>query len=260
MKSQPKLILTLFFFIACKQNSIQGLPSADSGKIKRSAQFFNDANTSVGQQIGVRSAFINKPGSKIGTSNSQQQNRGTEKVSAIFQNDGRTQVGQQIGPANAFINRPGAQVGNKPNQNSNGSQQSAMNCRQYKKNSPNRQACCNRKKTPQMQINCKNLSNLQPQSQTRPTGQQSAMQNNGQQRTNCEIYNKGSTARQTCCNRKKNPQVRTKCTNKATQSQTSGNRQQGQQSATFNNDGNTQVGQQIGPGASVGSPRRNNNG
>ena len=64
MKSHSKLILTLFFFIAPKQNSIQGVPSADSEKIKRSAQFFNDANTSVGQQIGVKSAFINQPGCK----------------------------------------------------------------------------------------------------------------------------------------------------------------------------------------------------
>ena len=64
MKSHPKLILTLFFFIARKQNSIHGVPSADSEKIKRSAQFFNDAKTSVGQQIGVKSAFINQPGCK----------------------------------------------------------------------------------------------------------------------------------------------------------------------------------------------------
>ena len=58
MKSQPKMILTLFFVIACEQNFIQGLPSA---------QFFNDANTSVGQQIGVKSAFINQPGCKYST-------------------------------------------------------------------------------------------------------------------------------------------------------------------------------------------------
>ena len=64
MKSHPKLILALLFFIARKQNFIQGLPSADSEKIKRSAQFFNDANTSVGQQIGVKSTFINQPGCK----------------------------------------------------------------------------------------------------------------------------------------------------------------------------------------------------
>ena len=64
---------------------------------------------------------------------------------------------------------------------------------------------------------------------------------------NCKILIKGSTARQTCCNRKKNPQVRNKCNNAPTQNQNSGNRQLGQQSATFNNDRNTQVGQQIGP-------------
>ena len=66
-----------------------------------------------------------------------------------------------------------AQVGNKPKQNSNGSQhnqQSATNCRQYEKNSPNRQACCNRKKTPQMQNKCKKLSNLRAQSQASQKG------------------------------------------------------------------------------------------
>ena len=66
-----------------------------------------------------------------------------------------------------------AQVGNKPKKNSNGSQrnqQSATNCRQYEKNSTNRQACCNRKKTPKMQIQCKKLSNLPAQSQTSQKG------------------------------------------------------------------------------------------
>ena len=58
---------------------------------------------------------------------------------------------------------------------------------------------------------------------------------------------KGSTARQTCCNRKKRPEVRIKCNNAPTQNQNSGNRQLGQQSAIFYNDANTQVGTQIGP-------------
>ena len=68
-------------------------------------------------------------------------------------------------------------------------------------------------------------------------------------RTNCKTLIKGSTARQTCCDRKKNSEVRRKCNNAATQIQSDGgqtNRKE-QQSAIFNNDGNTQVGKQIGP-------------
>jgi len=282
------MILTLFFVIVCEQNFIQGLPSA---------QFFNDANTSVGQQIGVKSAFINQPGSKIGSGISQQQGRVTQKASAIFHNDGRTQVGQQIGPANAFNNRPGAQVGNKPKQNPS-SQSVRTNCKTLIKGSTARQTCCDRKKNSEVRRKCNNAA-TQIQSdggQTNRKEQQSAIfnndgntqvgkqigpdsafnnqpgaqignkpkQNSSQPRMNCKILIKGSTARQTCCNRKKNPQVRNKCNNAPTQNQNSGNRQLVQQSATFNNDRNTQVGQQIGPksafnnqpGASVGSPRR----
>ena len=65
MKFQPKVISTLFLFITCELNYIQGAPSTNGIKIKRSAQFFNDANTSVGQQIGVRSAFTNQPGCNL---------------------------------------------------------------------------------------------------------------------------------------------------------------------------------------------------
>ena len=75
-------------------------------------------------------------------------------------------------------------------------------------------------------------------------------QNNGQQTKNCRTFNKGSTARQSCCNKWRNSQRRDRCIsnpNIVRQNQNSGNRQQGQQSAIFNNDGNTQVGKQIGP-------------
>ena len=75
-------------------------------------------------------------------------------------------------------------------------------------------------------------------------------QNNGQQTKNCRTFNKGSTARQSCCNKWRNSQRRDQCRsnpNIVRQNQNSGNRQQGQQSAIFYNDANTQVGTQIGP-------------
>ena len=67
----------------------------------------------------------------------------------------------------------------------------------------------------------------------------------------CRIFNRGSTDRQSCCNKWwRNSQRRDQCRsnpNIVRQNQNSGNRQQGQQSAIFNNDAKTQVGTQIGP-------------